>query len=139
MAKTSPSEKKAKLSRKWFARLANSDIMEKNFKSIEKYIDSSDFEMQKLASDKLFKILPYIMPRESNGSASLININNGTQINGKGAEKILISLETYMKKRDSQVLALQKRNEELIQSTVQMKPIKLVEKKLPANSPLTQT
>lgn len=138
MTTVTSTKKKQALSRKWFARLANSTIMEQTFKSIEDNMDSPDFDKAKLASDKLFKILPYIMPRESNGTGALVNINNGTQINGKGAEKVLISLQSYMEKRDSQILALQKRNAELQQNTVPLKQVQLVERKLPANSPLNQ-
>jgi len=138
MPPVTSSQKKAKLSRKWFARLANSDIMEKTFKSIERDMDSLDLDRAKLANDKLFKILPYIMPRESSGT-SLVNIQNNTLINGKGGDKVLLTLDKFMADRDKRILQLEKRNQELqAPQTIPLKEVKTVKLKMPANSPLNK-
>ena len=132
-----PSAKKAKMSKKWTARLSNSKIMEKVFKNIEKDIDSDEIDHKKLATDQLFKILPYLMPRESSGSA-LVQINNNNLITGKGADKVLQTLDKYLDERVKKTMKLQQRNDDAIPA-IPLKEVKTVTlKKMPANSPLNK-
>lgn len=137
MTQVSPSQKKAAFSRKVFAKIRSSATFDKLLKNIEHNIDSIDLDQKKLATDQLFKVLPYLLPRESSGSA-LVQINNNTLINGKGADKVLQTLDKYLDERVKKTLKLQQRNDDAVPQ-IPLKEVKTVKlKKMPANSPLNK-
>jgi len=77
-------KKKQEMARKLFAQIFikqtgnNDSTMNKLLKNIYTDLDSTVFEEKKLATDTMIKIMPYVMPRESNGSQMNVQINNNT-------------------------------------------------------------
>jgi len=103
MTKISPSRIKARFSKKLLARLHNGKLMEKLFVNVEKALDSDELEERKYGSDTILKLLPYILPRESNGSP-LVNITNNMGGKAdKSVEGVQVALLDYLKSRDKRI------------------------------------
>jgi len=118
---------------KLFARLKNGKVpgnssMDKMMNNIERDLDSTDFDLKKLATDSLFKILPYVLPRESSGNSFQVQINNKISGNGKSTtETTIIGLKDFAAQRLKQIRDVEDRREDKKQ--IRLKEIGIIENK----------
>jgi len=125
-------QEKINYSKRLFKELTNKQVgqsfstMHKLLDTINKDMDSTVFEDRKLAMDSAFKILPYIMPRESNGSQFNLQINNNNGGKVK-PEQIAKSLDDFMSDRVKEIIDVKTRVEE--KGKIRLKEIGVVEDK----------
>ena len=109
----------------------SASTMTKLMRNINAGLDSPDFEERKLAQDSTFKILPYVLPRESSGSDTKIQINNNTSTttNNIGAgEEAILSLEQFLKLRGQEIEQVEDNRDKKKDERLKLTEVKRVEK-----------
>lgn len=97
--------KKIEESKRMFAKIFNAQTgnkistMNKLLENIHEDLDSTVFEDKKLATDTLIKILPYVMPRESNGSQMNVQINNNNGGGVDSPENVIQTIDKFLVSR----------------------------------------
>lgn len=130
-----PSQKKAQYSKKLFARLTNAapgektSIMDKLIRNIDRDLESLDPEVLKVATDGVFKLLPYVMPRESNGSGVNVQINNTANGKNGTTQTIVLGFAEFSQKRLAQIADVEKRRRIKLNEDIELKEIGVINKK----------
>lgn len=134
MAKKQVTKTKTKIAygKRLFAELTNKQagrdfsIMHLILDNMYKDLSSEVFEDKKLATDTFIKIMPYVLPRESNGSAFNLQINNNNGGKVK-PEQIAKSLDEFMSDRVAEIMDVKNRVE--AKGKIRLKEIGIVEDK----------
>jgi len=95
-----PTIKKARLTMKAFARLQGADTLNKAIDKMTKLIESQNLEDNSVGFSALGKILPYILPKQSDGNTLQVQINNNLvagEVTKDG--KTVITLQQLVKAR----------------------------------------
>lgn len=116
--------------KKLFAQITNQQvgrdfsIMDKVLNNVYKGLDSALFEEKKLATDTLIKLLPFVLPREANGSQLNLQINNnGTQ--KTTTETVIHTLSEFVKIRMDEVIEVKERA--INKNAIELKEIEVIE------------
>ncbi len=128
----SKSHKKAAQTRKMFATVFNKQAgnsistMDKLLKNIHADLDAPDFESKKLATDTMMKMLPYLLPRESNGNQMNVQINNSGGGEG-GTSGVIDTIDKFLTKRIETIEEVKKRTSD--KNKIQLRQVGVVNKK----------
>jgi len=98
--------------------------MHKILANINSDLDSPNFEDKKLATDAAFKLMTYILPRESNGSQMNVQINNNN-LEG-GTDKVIMTISEFLTTQAAAIVKVKERTE--TKNQIRMKQIKTIEK-----------